>query len=394
VVTGSVTIPGRPEMRLGYPIYMEHRDSFHYVRSINHSFDYGGSFTTTLSLQTERRKVWYEDETERKWKLHIDKVYRFKEAIKTPEPPKPKNTKTKEPKKKDTAPKRPCKVLDAEQGPPTLEVTDKVEKDQMKLYEGQRRIVSMKQGRYELTPRNDHTLSVNLRKTSTGNPANRGRDERVVTVTTTPYTDDQGYQVFGAFPYGRSLNPVLIAPRLSDSDSNTQLPVLKEVYLTVMARPLFDHESRNMNLLFFEDKEGAAPLYLDTENKMPQVLGMIADTSSENPCIDPNQNENKANKNAKNPQKDAAVTEATTKATVSNDGRPTTEKNALVNSVGEDHEIDTTIFKTAQVDHFNVATGYPASPDTIPPDADLLGAGGIDEIAELERQLEELEGGT
>ena len=68
-----------------------------------------------------------------------------------------------------------------------------------------------------------------------------------------------------------------------------------------MARPLYDHESRNMNLLFFEDLEGAAPQYLDTENKMPDVLGMIADTSSANPidCIDPYQKENKAQKNTR-----------------------------------------------------------------------------------------------
>ena len=56
-VIGSVTIPGRPEVRLGYPIYIEHRDSFHYIKSINHSFDFGGSFSTTLALETERRKI-------------------------------------------------------------------------------------------------------------------------------------------------------------------------------------------------------------------------------------------------------------------------------------------------------------------------------------------------
>ena len=56
--TGSVSIPLRPEMRLGYPVYLEHIDSFYYVTGINHNFTYGSSAVTELSLQFKREKVF------------------------------------------------------------------------------------------------------------------------------------------------------------------------------------------------------------------------------------------------------------------------------------------------------------------------------------------------
>jgi hypothetical protein len=54
---GSVVILGRPELRLGYPIYIPSRDAFYYIRGISHDFTFGGSFTTSLSLVSERRKL-------------------------------------------------------------------------------------------------------------------------------------------------------------------------------------------------------------------------------------------------------------------------------------------------------------------------------------------------
>lgn len=54
--TGSVTIPGRPELRLGLPVYIESKDCFYYVHSISHSFSFGSSFTTTLGLKAKRNR--------------------------------------------------------------------------------------------------------------------------------------------------------------------------------------------------------------------------------------------------------------------------------------------------------------------------------------------------
>lgn len=54
--TGDITIVGRPELRLGYPVYFPSRDSFYYVQGIQHSFTFGSSFTTSLTLVAERIK--------------------------------------------------------------------------------------------------------------------------------------------------------------------------------------------------------------------------------------------------------------------------------------------------------------------------------------------------
>lgn len=54
---GSVTIAGRPELRLGYPVYIPSKDAFYYIKGIDHSFTYGGSFVTTLTVVGERKRV-------------------------------------------------------------------------------------------------------------------------------------------------------------------------------------------------------------------------------------------------------------------------------------------------------------------------------------------------
>jgi len=58
---GSITIVGRPEIRLGYPVYIESRDIFGYVENINHNFTFGGPFTTSLQLSAIRKKYIGED---------------------------------------------------------------------------------------------------------------------------------------------------------------------------------------------------------------------------------------------------------------------------------------------------------------------------------------------
>ena len=52
----SVTIPLRPEMKAGYPVYIEENDCFYYIESVQHSFTYGGSCTTSLTLTCQRKK--------------------------------------------------------------------------------------------------------------------------------------------------------------------------------------------------------------------------------------------------------------------------------------------------------------------------------------------------
>jgi len=54
VYNASMTIQGRPELKLGYPIFIPSRNEFYYVTGIDHSFTFGGSFETTLALTARR----------------------------------------------------------------------------------------------------------------------------------------------------------------------------------------------------------------------------------------------------------------------------------------------------------------------------------------------------
>ena len=241
---GSVTIPGRPEMRLGFPVYMEHRDTFHSVKSINHSFDYGGTFTTTLSLEGERRKLFgppkgqdFSNSSFDTWVPLKDKVFRLNKKKKDEEEKKGKAKKNQ---------------------PPQIFSRDVVDKKSQELLAGQQRMISMEQGRYDVS---DRTLAYK-------DPKNHAL-EVTATTTTVPYTDEDGYQLVGSFPYGRNVNPIAVL------SNQTNIPVLKEVWLTTMARPIYTSESNAMEILFFDDKEGSVPGYLNTgQNPMPEKLGI------------------------------------------------------------------------------------------------------------------------
>lgn len=58
VQSGSVSIPLRPEMKLGFPVYIEPFDVFYYVTGISHNFSYGGDCTTDLTLTAKRAKFF------------------------------------------------------------------------------------------------------------------------------------------------------------------------------------------------------------------------------------------------------------------------------------------------------------------------------------------------
>ena len=56
--TANITIPMRPELRPGYPIYIKHLDCFYYIKGLSHSFTFGGQCTTSITGVARRRK-WF-----------------------------------------------------------------------------------------------------------------------------------------------------------------------------------------------------------------------------------------------------------------------------------------------------------------------------------------------
>jgi len=56
--SGSVTIPIRPELRPGYPVYIPSYDCFYYCNALSHQYQAGGSCQTTLQLVGKRSKFF------------------------------------------------------------------------------------------------------------------------------------------------------------------------------------------------------------------------------------------------------------------------------------------------------------------------------------------------
>jgi hypothetical protein len=65
VNSASVTIPLRPEIRPGYPVYIPYLDAFYYIQSMSHSFSVGGQCTTTLQLVSKRAKFFAPGRTDK-----------------------------------------------------------------------------------------------------------------------------------------------------------------------------------------------------------------------------------------------------------------------------------------------------------------------------------------
>lgn len=58
VKSATCTIPIRPELRPGYPVYIPSLDCYYYLHSFNHSLSFGGQCTTTLNLVGKRSKFY------------------------------------------------------------------------------------------------------------------------------------------------------------------------------------------------------------------------------------------------------------------------------------------------------------------------------------------------
>lgn len=55
--TYTFTIPMRPELKLGFPVYIPHKDMYAYIKTISLNFDIGGSATMQISCDSLRSRV-------------------------------------------------------------------------------------------------------------------------------------------------------------------------------------------------------------------------------------------------------------------------------------------------------------------------------------------------
>lgn len=55
--TYTFTIPVRPEIKLGFPVFIPHKDMYAYVKSVSISYSIGGTATMTVTCDSVRRRV-------------------------------------------------------------------------------------------------------------------------------------------------------------------------------------------------------------------------------------------------------------------------------------------------------------------------------------------------
>jgi hypothetical protein len=55
-VSGTITIPMRPEIRMGFPVWIPKYDAFFYILGVSHQFSPGGTATSSLTLSAKRSK--------------------------------------------------------------------------------------------------------------------------------------------------------------------------------------------------------------------------------------------------------------------------------------------------------------------------------------------------
>jgi hypothetical protein len=57
--TYSITIPMRPELRLGFPMYIPHKDMYGYIKMVSLNYQQGGVATMTITLDTIRKRPMF-----------------------------------------------------------------------------------------------------------------------------------------------------------------------------------------------------------------------------------------------------------------------------------------------------------------------------------------------
>lgn len=233
--TGSVSIPLRPELRLGYPVYLEHNDEYWYVSGISHSFSYGTSATTDLSLEIKRDRKYdptgeiaakspaniSSSETQLKDNSNIGRVlkgyvWRFRETSEI------EASLEYDQQGKGKARKKALELNLLDDGTYVTELESK---------EKYKRVTEVLTGPkfngfYELSKArvssNQIVQDTTLTNESGAKSSIVSNELLMITSDTVPYTDKNGYRHIGAFPYGANLRLINDVDLVNESNVEEQ----------------------------------------------------------------------------------------------------------------------------------------------------------------------------
>jgi hypothetical protein len=183
--TATLSISLRPEIRLGYPVYIKHIDTYYYVTGINHSFSFGSNAQTDLVLESRRERLYTEDGT----KILKSHVYRLKEN----------------------------KI----EGFSNTEVLTRQEN----FLKAKNVVGGFDTGFYEVSPANTKSTTSD----ATNVTATDSTELLTFTDKTVPFSDLNGYRHIGGFPYGANLKLDDSGELLTSSDLKDRLDLASEL---------------------------------------------------------------------------------------------------------------------------------------------------------------------
>jgi hypothetical protein len=239
--TYNFTIPLRPELRLGFPMYLPHRDMYGYIKLVSMQYSIGNAATMSIVLDTIRKRPMFPSQRPTKGTNDPEK----KETILTTQPnlvmkwTKPPQPTTSAAQTTDATPggdgtARPSGTGDTPSNDPSVNLknnpaTQRQPKDKP-VYEEQLRMANYRKDEVgtDWSTRAD-TVARSFRVQNdiwgaglTNNPSGKpffSRDKWLnprsdgasglnyeyyqAILTMQPYTDEKGYEVVGVFPFGR-----------------------------------------------------------------------------------------------------------------------------------------------------------------------------------------------
>lgn len=200
--TASLSMPLRPEMRLGYPVYLPHIDTFYYVTGVSHSYTYGSAATTDLSLQYRRERV-FEDGTSSLPNSTIGDVLDRCVMRERDSADVLSNIASNDQLVKETQKSMGLDVNDPGYKAKIEQIINEQKKDDLKI---ENRIYSGPNilGYWGIS-KAEMVTTGNTVKNPDRPDAIESNELVMITDKTVPYTDKNGYRHIGAFPFGANL---------------------------------------------------------------------------------------------------------------------------------------------------------------------------------------------
>lgn len=202
--TYTVSIPMRPELRLGFPLYIPHLDIYAYLENISWSYVRGGQATMTLSCTNLRhRELFAKEKVTKQGELEIKEwIYNSVPDLVLAYTAAPAQDQSKNSKNQLTTP-----VGSAGTQPPKDPKSHDPSTDQKELLareERLRKLTGTEPDAKGISWRVSEDASGFFKNAAKGGVVDRAYYDQI-THGTMPYTDAKGYTVQRPFPWGRYL---------------------------------------------------------------------------------------------------------------------------------------------------------------------------------------------